>query len=434
MGRDPGLDGVVDHFTLNSDEVGWLRNKTGATRLGLAVQLKFLTWRGRFPKMRLELPPDAVAHVARQVGVAASELGLHDFTSRAAKRHRSELRDLTGRHECTKTDQVKLVGHLVDVIRHEERREEQVRAEGVVRRGRCSPGSASIPYPLPCTPPPCSNSARCRACPPVRTGAGPASARPPSSTPEYEVGSMSGGTTPKTGPRTATTNDAPPAETPEPRGRALVHRPPKQALVPDPRRRTTMPESPTEPPRTAAPPDRRSPRPERTGRDRHTEPVDVHLLLRRDGGAGPEVLLSRRAGPVYASGLWHVPSGHLDGPHEDVVTALIREAREETGVAIDPADVRAAVTVHHRSPHGGARVGFFLEVRRWQGTPRIMEPGVCDAMEWHPLGALPSPMVAYCHAGLDAYRAGGRLAVHFQHPEDPIAHDPTGPDRLRVIP
>lgn len=129
MGRDLGLDGVVDHFTLSSDEAGWLRNKTGATRLGFAAQLKFLTWRGRFPKMRLELPPDAVEHVAKQVGVAAAELGFYDFTSRAAKRHRSELRDLTGWHECTTTDLVKLVSHLVDVIWHDERREEQVRAE-----------------------------------------------------------------------------------------------------------------------------------------------------------------------------------------------------------------------------------------------------------------------------------------------------------------
>lgn len=129
MGRDLGLDGVVDHFTLSGDEAGWLRNKTGATRLGFAVQLKFLTWRGRFPRMRMELPPDAVEHVARQVGVAASKLGFYDFTSRAAKRHRSELRDLTGWHECTKTDLVKLVSNLVDVIWHDERREEQVRAE-----------------------------------------------------------------------------------------------------------------------------------------------------------------------------------------------------------------------------------------------------------------------------------------------------------------
>ncbi|MGW1055550.1 hypothetical protein ACWD4N_26640 [Streptomyces sp. NPDC002586] len=37
MGRDLGLDGVVDHFTLSSDEACWLRNKTGATRLGFVI-------------------------------------------------------------------------------------------------------------------------------------------------------------------------------------------------------------------------------------------------------------------------------------------------------------------------------------------------------------------------------------------------------------
>ncbi|MEU6405908.1 DUF4158 domain-containing protein [Streptomyces sp. NPDC046985] len=46
---------MVDHFTLSEDETGWLRNKTGATRLGFAVHLKFLAWRGRFPRTRLEL-------------------------------------------------------------------------------------------------------------------------------------------------------------------------------------------------------------------------------------------------------------------------------------------------------------------------------------------------------------------------------------------
>ncbi|WP_433177330.1 phosphotransferase [Actinoallomurus sp. CA-150999] len=169
------------------------------------------------------------------------------------------------------------------------------------------------------------------------------------------------------------------------------------------------------------------------GKPRHTEPVDVHLILRRDGTAGPEVLLSCRAGQVYVTGLWHLPSGHLDGPHEDVVAALIREAAEETGVAIEAADVRFAVTVHHRSPGGSARIGVFFEVRRWQGTPQILEPAVCDAMDWYRLDDLPSPMVAYCRAGLDAYRAGDRLAVHFQQPADPIAYD-TAADRLRHIP
>ncbi|MFJ3946207.1 phosphotransferase [Streptomyces griseoaurantiacus] len=166
---------------------------------------------------------------------------------------------------------------------------------------------------------------------------------------------------------------------------------------------------------------------------RHTEPVDVHLILLREGAEGLEVLLSRRAGTVYAAGLWHLPSGHLDGPHEDVVDALVRETREETRVVIDPADVRGAVTVHHRSPGGASRTGYFFEVCHWTGEPRIAEPDVCDAMMWARLDALPDGMVAYCRAGLDAYRAGARLAVHFQLPGDAIAYDPAA-DRLRLVP
>ncbi|WP_329537188.1 hypothetical protein OG568_52720 (plasmid) [Streptomyces sp. NBC_01450] len=48
------------------------------------------------------------------MGVAASELGLYDFTSRAAKRHRSELGDLTGWHE--NEDEVESV--LSDIKAH----------------------------------------------------------------------------------------------------------------------------------------------------------------------------------------------------------------------------------------------------------------------------------------------------------------------------
>lgn len=171
-----------------------------------------------------------------------------------------------------------------------------------------------------------------------------------------------------------------------------------------------------------------------SGGVRYKLTVDAHLLLRRDGVRGPEVLLSRRAGAVYAAGMWHLPSGHLDGPHEDLVEAVIREGREETGVLIDRGDVSHAVTVHHRSPFGGARIGVFFEVRRWTGEPRITEPHLCDAMAWHHVDDLPDPMVAYCRAGLEAHRAGHPFALHFQQPGDPIAHLTEAPDRTEPMP
>lgn len=123
-------------------------------------------------------------------------------------------------------------------------------------------------------------------------------------------------------------------------------------------------------------------------------------------------------------------------PGEDMVSALVREALEETGVVIDPQDVFAAVTVHHRPPSGGnSRLGVFFEVRRWSGTPQIMEPDLCDAMGWFALeGGIPEQAVAYCRAGLDAYRTRMAAAVHFQHPEDPIHYAVGRPDRTLFLP
>lgn len=162
---------------------------------------------------------------------------------------------------------------------------------------------------------------------------------------------------------------------------------------------------------------------------RYQEPVDAHLILRR----GNEVLLARRAGSPYANGLLNCVSGHVDGAFEDIVTTLVREAGEEAGIDVDPADVRAAVVLQHLNPHGAQRTGWFFEVTRWKGEPRICEPTLCSELGWFPLDRLPDDMVAYCRAGLDAYRNGQHIALHRQEPGDPIAYLPGGPDRTRYL-
>ena len=80
MGRDISLDEVIEHFTLDGDEKELLRNKAGG-RLGFAMMLKYLLWRGRFPRGRHEIPDDAIAHVARQIGVSAGDMGFYDVAS-----------------------------------------------------------------------------------------------------------------------------------------------------------------------------------------------------------------------------------------------------------------------------------------------------------------------------------------------------------------
>lgn len=133
MARNLGLDDVVDHFTLIGDELDLLRNKSGATRLGFAVLLKFVLWRGRFPRALHELPGDAVAHLARQAGVPAGEVASFDFVGRTARRHRREIRAYTGFRECSVTDAETLASWLVEHVAGVERRQDRVREELLAR-------------------------------------------------------------------------------------------------------------------------------------------------------------------------------------------------------------------------------------------------------------------------------------------------------------
>ncbi|WP_051872452.1 methyltransferase domain-containing protein [Streptomyces sclerotialus] len=163
---------------------------------------------------------------------------------------------------------------------------------------------------------------------------------------------------------------------------------------------------------------------------RHTEVVDVHLILRR----GDEVLLARRANTGYADGLLHAPSGHAEDG-EDVQEAMIREAAEETGLRLSASDLRVALVMQHRAPDGRPRIGWFFEAAYGAGgEPVNREPEKCSELAWFPLDSLPDDMVAYCRAGLDAYRAGQRFLLHWHRPGDTIGYDPTGPDRAVALP
>ena len=50
MARRLELDELAEHFTLLPDEAALLRNKSGATRLGFALLLKFFTRLGILPE------------------------------------------------------------------------------------------------------------------------------------------------------------------------------------------------------------------------------------------------------------------------------------------------------------------------------------------------------------------------------------------------
>lgn len=132
----------------------------------------------------------------------------------------------------------------------------------------------------------------------------------------------------------------------------------------------------------------------------HRTLIDVHVLLVRDGA----MLLSRRRGD-YGDGMWHLPSGKLDA-EESVPAAAVREAAEEVGVLIDPADLHHVHTLHVRDSGREPRLGIFFEVTRWVGEPVNREPDKCHALDWFPLDQLPDAIIDYPAAGIRAYRDG----------------------------
>jgi ADP-ribose pyrophosphatase YjhB (NUDIX family) len=133
----------------------------------------------------------------------------------------------------------------------------------------------------------------------------------------------------------------------------------------------------------------------------YTSYVDVHLLLVRD----ERILLARRHNTGYADGLWNLPSGKLD-EDEDLLTAMIRESREELDLHLDPADLKMVTAVHNLPPEGAARLGFFFHTDTCVGEPRNAERHKCSAIEWFPLTALPSDTVPYSRTGIEQWRQG----------------------------
>ncbi|MBV9026604.1 MAG: NUDIX domain-containing protein [Streptomycetaceae bacterium] len=143
--------------------------------------------------------------------------------------------------------------------------------------------------------------------------------------------------------------------------------------------------------------------------ERYRSIVDIFMLLQREEDRC--VLLLERAGNTYASGQLCVVSGHLDAG-ETVLSGAIREAEEEVGVRVDPADVVFSHLIHHRSPEGQGRVGVAFLARRWHGMPYNREPDKHSRLVWADPAAPPPDCVPYTAALLAAVAAGALCSLH----------------------
>ncbi len=118
----------------------------------------------------------------------------------------------------------------------------------------------------------------------------------------------------------------------------------------------------------------------------------VYLVLRK----GDQVLLLRRANTGYQDGKYSLIAGHLDGD-ELGTTAIVREAKEEAGIDIDPSKLRFVHVAHRlsRNQVGQERIDLFYELHEWQGQIVNVEPEKCDDLAWFDINNLPENMLPY---------------------------------------
>lgn len=102
----------------------------------------------------------------------------------------------------------------------------------------------------------------------------------------------------------------------------------------------------------------------------------VYTILRRDN----KIAFVLRQNTDYMNGKYSLPAGHAEGDEAYTVAAM-REASEEAGVRVDPAQVRHIHTMQrHRGDH--IRVDFFFEADSWEGEPYNAEPESHGELAW----------------------------------------------------
>jgi len=126
--------------------------------------------------------------------------------------------------------------------------------------------------------------------------------------------------------------------------------------------------------------------------------VAVHLFFLQDN----QILISRRFNTGYEDGQYSVVAGHVDSG-ETVTQAAIREAKEEVGVSLLPANLQFVHVMNRKSDD--ERIDFFMIVNNWIGEITNTEPNKCDDLRWVKFSDLPDNTIPYVRRAIELYQA-----------------------------
>lgn len=139
----------------------------------------------------------------------------------------------------------------------------------------------------------------------------------------------------------------------------------------------------------------------------------VYLVLRQND----KVLLLQRQNTGYQDGLYSLIAGHLDGG-EFASQAMVREAKEEADITINPDDLNLVYTTHRLN--GGPdyeRIDLFFECSKWQGEIKNTEPHKCSDLSWFSTDGLPTNTIPHIRIVLEDIARGKTYSEYEKEPE-----------------
>jgi len=114
--------------------------------------------------------------------------------------------------------------------------------------------------------------------------------------------------------------------------------------------------------------------------------VDLFLTRNNNTNGKKEVLLSLRKNTGMNDGEYELPGGHVE-ENEDLMQAMIREAKEELDINLKNENLKIIHVLHHYTE---GRLNFILSANQYEGTLKINEPEKCERIEWFELDKLPT--------------------------------------------
>lgn len=129
MKRQWETEELIEHWILSPWDLAQVGNKTGATRLGFAVLLKFFQREGRFPFFKNEIPGAVISFVATQVRVAPEAYLHYAWTGRTIEYHRAAIRKALGFKESSERDAEQMQQWLIAELLPQEHQEDRLREQ-----------------------------------------------------------------------------------------------------------------------------------------------------------------------------------------------------------------------------------------------------------------------------------------------------------------